>query len=577
VKSWVVALSIVVAGFVAAPVGAAPLNPELKIGIRQRFGQQPKAQLLLQALPGDRLTVKFPSRGKVEVFTTDKLPVSINLEPLPQPRQEERVVLSTHRSFESAETSAVYWRSQGVEVELAQPENWQVWAKRDRYDSTVSRLLLLQELKAKGLKTGYLDRKNWLTRPVLTWVINGYRFNRGEVDISAAQGMILVNNQRYGGRLRFQPNAYGTYTLVNQVPLETYLRGVVPYEIGRQAPATAIQAQAILARTYVLRNLRRFKTDNYQLCADTQCQVYEGLNGTDATSDWAISTTVGQVLTYNNELIDALYSSTTGGVTAAFEDVWEGNPRPYLKAKIDAYPNQIWDLKTRNLSDEKAFRAFIGLKQGFNEAGGYFRWKTEAPLAQLNQNLRDFLKKQQHPLTGFTSIQNLVVAARAGGGRVQQLQVITDKGAIDLTKDEVLRAFEAPNSLLFYVDPAFQPDRKTLKGFTFAGGGLGHGVGLSQVGSYALSQIGWSAPKILSFYYPTTVLQPLSAKVSYWKEPSPATAPVGQRFEQETDESLRIFGWKLPKIGFHSIVNWFNSFGKPSRSTLALKAPYLEV
>ncbi len=558
-KSWVVAASIVVTGLVATPVGAAPLNPDLKIGIRQRFGQQPKAQLLLQALPGDRLTVKFPSHSKAEVFTTDKLPVSVNLEPLPQPRVEERVVISTHRSFESAETSSAYWRSQGIEVEVAQPENWQVWAKRDRYDSTVSRLLLLQDLKAKGLKTGYLDRKTWLTRPVLTWVVNGYRFNRDEVDISAAQGTIQVGNQRYGGRLRFQPNAYGTYTLVNQVPLETYLRGVVPNEIGRQAPATAIQAQAILARTYVLRNLRRFKTDGYELCADTQCQVYEGLNDTESNADWAISTTAGQVLTYNNELIDALYSSTTGGVTAAFEDVWEGSPRPYLKEKIDAYPNQVWDLKTRNLADEKTFRAFISLKQGFNEAGGYFRWKTEAPLSVLTQNLRDFLKKQQHPLAGFTSIQNIVVTARAGGGRVQQLNVITDKGTVELAKDEVLRAFSAPNSLLFYVDPAFQPDRKTLKGFTFVGGGLGHGVGLSQVGSYALSQIGWTAPKILSFYYPNTVLQPLSTKISYWKEPS-APIQIGQTAEHEED-GFRLFGWKFPKIGFESIVNWFNSFG----------------
>jgi SpoIID/LytB domain protein len=576
VKSWIVGFSIAVAGFVAAPVGAAPLNPELKIGIRQRFGQQAKAQLLLQALPGDRLTVKFPSQGKIQVLTTDKLPVSVNLAPLPQPREEERLVLSTHRSFESAETSAAYWRSQGIEVELAQPENWQVWAKRDRYDSTVSRLLLLQDLKAKGLKTGYVDRKTWLARPALTWVINGYRFNRDEVEISSAQGIIRVDNQRYGGRLRFQPNTYGTYTLVNQVPLETYLRGVVPYEIGRQAPATAIQAQAILARTYVLRNLRRFKIDNYELCADTQCQVYEGLNGTDANADWAISSTSGQVLTYNNELIDALYSSTTGGVTAAFEDVWEGNPRPYLKAKIDAYPNQIWDLKTRNLSDEKTFRAFIGLKQGFNEAGGYFRWKTEAPLKQMNQNLRDFLKKQQHPLAGFTNIQTLVVTSRAGGGRVQQLRITTDKGTLDLTKDEVLRAFEAPNSLLFYVDPVFQPDRKTLKGFTFVGGGLGHGVGLSQVGSYALSQMGWSAPKILSFYYPTTVLQTLSPKVSYWKDPSPSTVPPVAQTSKPESEDISLFGWKLPKIGFQFIVNWFNSWGKPSRSSLALRASHVE-
>ncbi len=63
------------------------------------------------------------------------------------------------------------------------------------------------------------------------------------------------NARLYAGRMNLQPNAYGTYTLVNQVPLETYLRGVVPYEIGTDAPIAALEAQAILARTYALTEL----------------------------------------------------------------------------------------------------------------------------------------------------------------------------------------------------------------------------------------------------------------------------------------------------------------------------------
>ena len=574
-KAWIVVLSFAAVGLTNAtssPVLGAAANPELKIGVRQRFGQEPKATLLLSAPPGDRLTVRFPSSGKVDSFTVDKLQVGVDLDPI-QAHEEERLVISTHRSFESAEASANFWKSQGVEVELAQPENWQVWAKRERYDSTVSRLLLLQDLKFKGLRGGYLDRKVWETRPVLSWVINGYRFKRDEADISASSGVIQVDTKRYGGRLRFQPNAYGTFTLVNQVPLETYLRGVVPYEIGRQAPVSAIEAQAILARTYALRNLRRFKTDSYELCADTQCQVYEGLGGTEPSADAAVKSTSGQVLTYGNELIDALYSSTTGGVTAAFEDVWNGRPRPYLKAKIDAYSYQVWDLNTRRLSDEQSFRSFISLRQGFNESGGYFRWKTEAPLKQLNQNLKDFLKKQQYPLSAFTTIRSLTVTERAPGGRVQKLHVSTDLGDIDLNKDEVLRAFSAPNSLLFYVDPAFLPDRKTLKGFTFVGGGLGHGVGLSQIGSYTLSQIGWPAAKILSFYYPSTVLQPFSPSIVLWQDSvSTAQAP-----SEPEPQGMSLFGWELPKVSLQSIFNWFSSFGKPVSAslTLRLRSPYL--
>lgn len=147
----------------------------------------------------------------------------------------------------------------------------------------------------------------------------------------------------YGGQMQLQPNAYGSYTLVNTVPIETYLRGVVPHEIGPNAPYTAVEAQAIIARTYALRNLHRFAIDDYELCADTHCQVYWGLDNTVSRADQAIAATSGLVLTYNNEPIDALYSSTTGGVTSPFEDVWLGDSRPYLVARIDA-PTNIWNL-----------------------------------------------------------------------------------------------------------------------------------------------------------------------------------------------------------------------------------------
>jgi SpoIID/LytB domain protein len=535
------------------PTWAAPLNPEIKVG------QQPKDRLILQAQPGDRLTIQYRTNEKSVTAVVDKLQIDIAQEPLATPHQIERLVISNHRSYESAETSAKSWQAKGVAVEIAQPDNWQVWAKRDRYDSTVSRLLLQQDLKTKGLATSYIDRKTITARPTLSWEMNGFRYNRHEVDITANQGVIQVGNQRFGGRLRFQPNSYGSYTLVNQVPVETYLRGVVPHEIGPQAPETAVQAQAILARTYALRNLRRFKIDGYEMCATTQCQVYEGLNGSTDIADRAIAATTGQVLTFGNQLIDALYSSTTGGVTAAFEDVWEGTPRPYLQAKIDAYPNRIWDLKTRNLSDEKTFRAFIEIKQGFNEDGwGYLRWKNPASLQKLNQNLKDFLKKQQHPLAGFSTIQNLQVTGRARSGRVQRLQVTTDLGPIDLTKDEILRAFEAPNSLLFYVEPIAGKDPKTLGGFNFIGGGLGHAVGLSQAGSYALSQQGWSASKILNFYYPNTVLQSLSPQITAWEDTDPLA--IAQQTQDEEESGFQIFGWNFPELGLKPILEWFQSW-----------------
>lgn len=504
------------------------LNPTLKIGIVQRFGAKPSDRLTIQAAPGDRLTLKFKTQNAVKTLSADNVQIEVQMQPLTSPRLEERVVLSTHRSFESAETDAAYWRTQGIEVEVAQPERWQVWAKRSRYSSPLLRRLLLYSLQLKGVTTPYLDRKELSQIPQASWVVDGYRYSRDNLDITAGK-LVQVNKKRYAGSLRLQPNAYGNYTLVNQVPIETYLRGVVPHEIGTGAPIPAIQAQAIIARTYALRNLRRFALDGYELCADTQCQVYQGLEGTNPGVDQAIAATAGQVLTYENQLVDALYSSATGGVTAPFQDVWEGAARPYLKAIIDAVPNQVWDLSRRPLADEQNFRAFIGLQQGFNEADWrQFRWRIETPLPQISQELRTYLQSQKNPQANFQRIQQIQVSERSAAGRVLKVTVQTDRGAIELNKDNILRAFEAPNSLLFYVEPLYEQNGKTLKGYAFAGGGLGHGVGLSQTGSYHLGEIGWSAARILAFYYPGTQLQPLSKSIVFWQEPTavPAANPA---------------------------------------------------
>lgn len=191
--------------------------------------------------------------------------------------------------------------SKGIEVEIVQPEHWQVWAKREVYNTFLLRHLLLQSLQAKGNRTAYLDTKVQQQVPRASWVVNGKRYNPNLVDITADKNLIQVSqgkNDRsgrlYAGRMRLQPNAYGTYTLVNEVPLETYLRGVVPHEIGAGAPSAAVEAQTIIARTYALRNVRRFAVDNYQLCADTQCQVYRGLSGTVPNTDQAIAATRGR-------------------------------------------------------------------------------------------------------------------------------------------------------------------------------------------------------------------------------------------------------------------------------------------
>ncbi|WP_299493111.1 SpoIID/LytB domain-containing protein [Acaryochloris sp. IP29b_bin.137] len=583
----------------AQAVNTQPLNPRIKVGINQRFGRQSTDKLTIQALPGDQLTLQFTTGKALETLTTDKVEFAITPTPLKKPRWQERVVLSVHRSFETAETKANEFKALGIPVEIAQPKQWQVWAKRDQYPTAADRILLIDTLKQQGYKNVFLHRRRLHKKPQLSFVTNGYQYKRSIVSITSKKQQFQIGEELHYGSLRFQPNTYGTYTLVNKVPTETYLRGVVPYEIGFNAPTTAIEAQTIIARTYALRNLRRFKIDGYELCADTQCQVYKGIAKTDPIVDRAIKATTGQVLTHNNELVDALYSSTTGGVTAAFQEVWEGTPRPYLTAKIDALPQGIWDLNTRSLADESNLKAFINLKQGFNEASWRtFRWETETPMAKLNEFLRQFLRQTKHPLANFKTIQKLEIVERSHGGRVQKLQVTTDLGSLVLAKDDILRGFEAPNSLLFYVEPQYQTvqpkpsspaepaqssptasvqpaqssstaatdtkPRRVLKGYAFIGGGFGHGVGLSQTGSYHLSNQGWSATQILNFYYPGTQVEPLNDSIVFWQQPTILTVPsevipdeLKPKIQPQSNRSNRLFSHKMPFLkSFQWIFDW---------------------
>lgn len=527
-----VALGAFLGGSLLAPLPAQAADVDLQVGVVQRFGDKPTDALTLQAQPGERLTFRFQRNGQWQTVSSNRAKLSIVMQPLSQPRVEERVVLSTHRSFETAEDRAMGWQAKGIPVEIAQPGRWQVWADRKLYNDPTLRRLLLQNVQAQGDQTAFLDSQVVSQHPKAALTVNGYRYLRDRIEIRAGRGVIQVGpvegdrasadssvpQRRYAGSLRLQPNAYGTYTLVNQVPLETYLRGVVPHEIGTWAAQPVLEAQAILARTYALRNQRRFAIDGYHLCADTQCQVYNGLTGADPATDQAIAATRGQVLTYQNELVDALYSSSNGGISAPFHDVWQGTPRPYLQAKIDSIGSP-WDLAQNSLANEQNLRAFIRQTSGFNEAGqSLFRWREQVKLPKLNQELQAYLKSRQHPLAGFNTIQKMEVTQRSVSGRIQTLHIQTDRGTLDLNRDDVRVAFEAPYSTLFYLDPIYDNNRR-LSGYTFVGGGFGHGVGLSQTGSYYLGRLGWPSTRILSFYFPGTQLQPLNQAIVFWRQP----------------------------------------------------------
>jgi stage II sporulation protein D len=149
----------------------------------------------------------------------------------------------------------------------------------------------------------------------------------------AAGSSVRVQGKRWRGRMLVYVNDRGLLNLINELPVEQYLRGVVPSEMGpiQYNQVEALKAQAVAARTYTLRNLGEFDREGYDICATPRCQVYKGMEVEHPLSDRAVAETAGQVLLFQGRLADALYSSTCGGHTEDAPVIFPLNQEPYLR------------------------------------------------------------------------------------------------------------------------------------------------------------------------------------------------------------------------------------------------------
>jgi len=146
-------------------------------------------------------------------------------------------------------------------------------------------------------------------------------------------GGVRILEGSYRGRVLVFLNDRGLLNVINELPVEEYLRGVVPREMGPEVydSLEALKAQAVAARTYTMRNLGEFADEGYDICATPRCQVYGGMAVEHALTDRAIQETAGEALVYDGKLVDALYSSTCGGHTEDVQVIFPLKNQPYLK------------------------------------------------------------------------------------------------------------------------------------------------------------------------------------------------------------------------------------------------------
>jgi len=274
-----------------------------------------------------------------------------------------------------------------------------------------------------------------------------------------------LGGREYGPAVDLLLNGEG-FAIVNELPLEEYLVGVVRAEAGEAWPREALRAQAIVARTYAAYRRIIGAGKPYHITASTAHQQYAGRVPPSSPIWGAVRETAGQVLRWEGELFPAFYHTESGGYTEDPRTVFAAPNMPALKPVVCQ----------------------------FSAGSPHFYWTLDLRLAQLSELLR-------RNGTDVGTVRAIEVTERTPSLRATLVSVRGTHGVVRLRGNDFRRivGYDTLKSTLF----AVAVDREVAR---FAGRGYGHGVGLCQWGAKGMAEQGYAARKILEFYYPGTML-----------------------------------------------------------------------
>jgi stage II sporulation protein D len=272
------------------------------------------------------------------------------------------------------------------------------------------------------------------------------------------KGDLLVNGIRYPGNIEVWKGNKGLY-LINELPLEEYIKSVVSAEVGADWDMEALKTQAVISRTYALNQKSQNNNPNFDITSSVLHQVYKGSND-NARISYAVMNTEGEVLTYNGKLIEAFYHSTSGGLTETPEEVF-GKSYPYLKSV-----------------------------SGSCETSPYWIWERRIPVAEIEK------------VMGIPGIKDIKITSYTASKRVKTVDIIHGSGSQTVKATDLRKTIGW--SRLPSTNFTVSRDNNVM---VFDGKGFGHGVGLCQWSSLEMAKSGIGYRDILSYFYPDTILQ----------------------------------------------------------------------
>lgn len=281
---------------------------------------------------------------------------------------------------------------------------------------------------------------------------------------SVGNGIRVSNTGLFGDTVLFYRNTIGRLDIINELNLDDYLKGVVPFEGNPKWTIETLKAQAVVSRTFALTRMIERHAQEYDVMSGVFSQVYAGKKIENARANDAIEATKGQVLTYNNKLFPAYFHSTCGGATTAADLVWPVKPHPALG----------------------------GVECRFCGKSPHFRWEARV----TPEEIKEKLAKHNMPVNEVLDVKTGKID-RTGRAHTFIIQSTRWEKTVDADAFRVwLDPMRLKSNLITKI-------RRAEDGaFVFKGKGWGHGVGLCQYGAKYLGELGYSYHEILGYYFP---------------------------------------------------------------------------
>lgn len=298
---------------------------------------------------------------------------------------------------------------------------------------------------------------------------------------------LRINGRSYRGIIELLRDGTGI-TVVNRLGMEAYLLGVVSAEMGRRGPSeqAALEAQAVVSRTFALRNLGRRRTQGFDLSATVNDQVYSGVTAETPEGRAAVLETRGQVLTYKGRTAEAFFYSTCGGRTASGVEVFRGAAQPYLRSVAD------------QAADGSSYCS-ISPRYRWHE-----EWTGEALRATLQRNLPAVSGLRGDDIR---QVRDIRVDRRTPSGRVDQLTIALSGPEVKVGGSSIRQVLRSTSGELLRSNAfsvAVTGGGSRVTHLALDGMGAGHGVGFCQWGAVGRARTGQGYQQILTAYFPGT-------------------------------------------------------------------------